>query len=138
MHKYFFEKWCGWLVFLTALISYVITVEPTNSFWDCGEYIATAYKLEVGHPPGGPFFQMLGRVTSMFTEADKAALMINSLSAICSSLSILFLFWTITALGRLLVLSSGKKWRNMGLPSCQVVLLELLLILFQIRFGFLQ
>lgn len=104
----------GWFVFAIASFVFLSTIEPTVSFWDCGEYIATAYKLEVGHPPGGPFFQMLGRVASMFTEADKAALMINSLSAICSSLSILFLFWTITALGRLLVLSSGRKIEEYG------------------------
>ena len=97
MHKYFFDKWCGWLVFLTALISYIITVEPTNSFWDCGEYIATAYKLQVGHPPGAPLFLLLGNVFSQFAfgNVEKVALMINLMSVFFSAGTILFLFWTI-------------------------------------------
>ena len=82
----------GWVICAIASFVYLSTIEPTVSFWDCGEYIATAYKLEVGHPPGGPFFQMLGRMVTMFTPADQAALMINALSALCSSFSILFLF----------------------------------------------
>ncbi len=99
----------GWVVLAISSFVYLSTIEPTVSFWDCGEYIATAYKLEVGHPPGGPFFQMLGRVVSMFTPADKAALMINGLSAMCSAFTILFLFWSITALGKLAIKSAGKS-----------------------------
>ncbi|MFH1322008.1 MAG: DUF2723 domain-containing protein, partial [Bacteroidota bacterium] len=98
----------GWIVFIIATTVYFLTVEPTVSFWDCGEYIATAYKLEVGHPPGGPFFQMLGRLFTMFTPAEEAARMINILSALCSSFTILFLFWTITALSKLIVIKSGE------------------------------
>ncbi|MBL4657502.1 MAG: DUF2723 domain-containing protein [Flavobacteriales bacterium] len=109
----------GWSTFLVAAWTFLSTIEPTVSFWDCGEYIATAYKLEVGHPPGGPFFQMLGRLVTMFTPADKAALMINGLSAMCSAFTILFLFWTITALGKKLVERSGRsmeeyKWAILG------------------------
>ena len=67
----------GWSTFLVAAWTFLSTIEPTVSWWDCGEYIATAYKLEVGHPPGGPFFQMLGRLVTLFTPKEQAALMIN-------------------------------------------------------------
>ncbi len=88
----------GWFAFLVALIVYVSTLEPTASFWDCGEYIATAYKLQVGHPPGAPFFQLLGRFFSLFAFGDvmQVAYMINFMSALMSALTILFLFWTIS------------------------------------------
>ncbi|MBL4752539.1 MAG: DUF2723 domain-containing protein [Flavobacteriales bacterium] len=109
----------GWSTFLVAAFTFLSTIEPTVSFWDCGEYIATAFKLEVGHPPGGPFFQMLGRLVTMFTPADKAALMINGLSAMCSAFTILFLFWSITALAKKLIERSGRsmeeyKWAVLG------------------------
>ena len=96
MAKYLFEKWCGWFVFLTALTSYILTVEPTNSFWDCGEYIATAYKLQVGHPPGAPLFLLLGNLFSQlaFGNVEKVALMINLMSVLFSASTILLLFWT--------------------------------------------
>jgi hypothetical protein len=90
----------GWIVFIIASAVYLMTIEPTTSFWDAGEYIATAYKLQVGHPPGAPFFQMLGRFFSMWVAPDKAAMMVNAMSALCSSFTILFLFWTITHLAR--------------------------------------
>ena len=92
----------GWVVFLIATVVYFLTLEPTASWWDCGEYIATAYKLQVGHPPGAPLFQMLGRFFSLFAFGDlsKVALMINAMSALSASFTILFLFWTITLLAR--------------------------------------
>ncbi|MBI9033563.1 MAG: DUF2723 domain-containing protein [Bacteroidales bacterium] len=92
----------GWLTFLLSTVVYLLTIEPTASWWDCGEYIATAYKMQVGHPPGAPFFQMLGRIFSLFAFGDqtKVALMINSMSAISSGLTIMFLFWSITALAQ--------------------------------------
>ncbi len=93
----------GWLSFAIALGVYLSTVEPTTSFWDCGEYIATSNKLEVGHPPGAPTFMMIGRVFSMFAAPSNVALMINGLSALCSALTILFLFWTISYLAKKLV-----------------------------------
>ncbi len=84
------------LVFITALITYIATLEPTVSFWDCGEYISTSAKLQVGHPPGAPLFQMLGAFFSMFaTSPSKIAYMVNLMSAIFSALTVLFLFWTI-------------------------------------------
>ena len=89
----------GWVVFAIATITYFLTIEPTTSFWDCGEYIATSVKLQVGHPPGAPFFQLMGNLFGQFASApEKQALMVNALSALSSSFSILFLYWTITAL----------------------------------------
>jgi len=95
----------GWFVFLIATIVYFLTLEPTASWWDCGEYISTAYKLQVGHPPGAPLFQMIGRFFSLFAFGDvsKVALMMNAMSALSSSFTILFLFWTITLLARKIV-----------------------------------
>jgi len=92
----------GWSIFAIASFVYLSTIEQTVSFWDCGEYIATAYKLEVGHPPGAPLFQLLGRLFSLFAEpgTSQVAIAINIMSALCSSFTILFLFWTITAFGR--------------------------------------
>jgi hypothetical protein len=91
----------GWVVFAFASWVYLSTVEPTASWWDCGEYISTAFKLQVGHPPGAPLFQMLGRFFSLFAFGDtsKVALMVNVMSALSSSATILFLFWSITLLG---------------------------------------
>ncbi|RYM35744.1 DUF2723 domain-containing protein [Brumimicrobium glaciale] len=111
----------GWLSFLIATIVYFITVEDTASLWDCGEYITAAYKLEVGHPPGAPFFMLIGRVFSLFagSEAD-VALWINRMSALSSSLTILFLFWSITKLGKKIaekdgaIMSKGQKIAVLG------------------------
>ncbi len=98
----------GWLTFAIATTVFLLTIEPTASFWDCGEYIATAYKLEVGHPPGAPFFQLLGRAFSMFVAPDKVGMMINAMSALSSSFTILFLFWSITAIAKKLALKTGE------------------------------
>jgi hypothetical protein len=92
----------GWLIWALATVVYVLTIEPTASFWDCGEFIASAYKLEVGHPPGAPFFMLLSRFLMIFSPSNPA-LAANLLSALSSSFTILFLFWTITHLGRKLV-----------------------------------
>lgn len=87
----------GWLAFLIAFISYILTLEPTASLWDCGEFIACNYKLQIGHPPGAPMFMLLGRIISLFAPSpDKVAYTINLLSALASALTVLFLFWTIT------------------------------------------
>jgi len=103
-----FKRWntiLGWASFIIALIVYMVTLEPTASWWDCGEYISTAYKLQVGHPPGAPTFQLIGRFFSMlaFGDTSKVAMMINGMSAFSSALTILFLFWTITLLARKLI-----------------------------------
>ena len=101
----------GWSVFAIASFVYLSTIEQTVSFWDCGEYIATAYKLEVGHPPGAPLFQLLGRLFSLFAEpgTSQVAVAINIMSALCSSFTILFLFWTITAFGRRIFANSKDE-----------------------------
>ncbi len=95
----------GWFSFLVAAIVFLLTIEPTASLWDCGEYIATAFKLEVGHPPGAPLFLLLGRVATLFAGSDvsNAAKMINAFSALASALTIMFLYWTIVHLARKLV-----------------------------------
>ena len=91
----------GWGVFLVSLIVYLMTIEPTASFWDCGEFIATAYKMEVGHPPGAPFFMVLGRLFTLFAgDETRVAITMNIMSAAASAFTILFLFWTITHLVR--------------------------------------
>jgi hypothetical protein len=113
----------GWLVFGIATIVYFLTLEPTASWWDCGEYISTAYKLQVGHPPGAPLFQLIGRFFTLFAFGNVAnvALMINIMSALSSSFTILFLFWTITMLAKKLVtksfdeeISQANGWAVLG------------------------
>ena len=100
----------GWFAFLVALITYILTLEPTVSYWDCGEYIATSVKLEVGHPPGAPLFQMLGAFFAMFTsDISEIAKMVNFMSALASAFTILFLFWTITALAKKVILRSSEE-----------------------------
>jgi hypothetical protein len=107
-----FKKWnllLGWCTFIIALITYSLTIEPTVSAWDVGEYIATAVKLEVGHPPGAPLFQMLGAFFAMFTlESSEIAKMVNFMSALASAFTILFMFWTISNLAEKLALKTGK------------------------------
>ncbi len=98
MTQFNFTKWntiIGWFTFTIALITYTLTVEPTMSFWDCGEYIATAAKLEVGHPPGAPLYQMMGAFFAIFAMDDQhIALMVNMMSVFSSAFTILFLFWS--------------------------------------------
>ena len=99
----------GWLTFAIAAFTYCSTVEPTASFWDCPEFITTAYKLEVGHPPGAPFFMLTGNFFTQFTsDPSKVAFCVNIMSALLSALCILFLFWTITHLARKLITPDGK------------------------------
>ena len=98
----------GWLVFLVAAFTYVSTVEPTASFWDCPEFITTAYRLEVGHPPGAPFFMLTGKFFSLFASGpEQVAYWINVMSALLSAFCILFLFWSITHLARKLLCADG-------------------------------
>ena len=102
MADFNFKKWnliLGWFAFLIAFITYSLTVEPTVSFWDAGEYILTSSKLQVGHPPGAPFFQMMGAFFSIFaTDPTQIGLMINMMSATASAFTILFMFWSIVLL----------------------------------------
>lgn len=100
----------GWLVFIFASAVYLMTLEPTTSWWDCGEYIATSYKLQVGHPPGAPFFQLMGRFFTLFAFGDvtQVAKMVNAMSGIMSGLTILFTFWTITAIAKKFYSKEGE------------------------------
>lgn len=103
----------GWIAFMIAAITYCLTVEPTASFWDCPEFISTGYKLEVGHPPGAPFFMLTANLFSQFvSDPSKVALMINIMSALLGAAGVLFLFWTITHLTRKLIL---KDWSELTL-----------------------
>ncbi len=105
-HNQLINNIFGWAVFATSAIVYFLTIEPTVSWWDCGEFITSAYKLEVGHPPGAPFFMLLGRFFSLFApDTSKVAVMVNSLSATASAATVMFLFWTITHLTRKLIKS---------------------------------
>lgn len=108
-----YSRWnilLGWLTFLIALITYLLTLEPTVSFWDCGEFISCSYKLEVGHPPGAPLFLMMGRIASLFASSpEKVALMINAMSGLASAFTILFLFWTITHLAAKILLHESRE-----------------------------
>ncbi|HEY1040434.1 MAG TPA: DUF2723 domain-containing protein, partial [Bacteroidia bacterium] len=101
----------GWLVFAIATFTYCSTIEPTASFWDCGEYIACSQKLEVGHPPGAPLFLLIAKFFSLFSfgDATKAAMWVNVMSALCSSFTILFLFWSITRLAQKVIIKTGES-----------------------------
>jgi len=110
----------GWLSFLVALIVYLLTLEPTVSLWDCGEFIASSYKLQVGHPPGAPLYQMIGRVFSLIAaDTGQVAKMINAVSAFASAFTILFLFWT---LSHLLQKHARRNGSSMSLRSRIIML----------------
>ena len=98
----------GWLAFLIAAVTYCMTVEPTASFWDCPEFILSGNKLEVGHPPGAPFFMLTANFFSLFAAPDKVAYMVNIMSALLSAGGILFLFWSITHLTRKLIVGKSE------------------------------
>ena len=117
-----FKKWntiLGWTAFLIAFITYSLTVEPTVSYWDAGEYILTSSKLQVGHPPGAPFFQMLGAFFSIFAmESSQIGLMLNMMSAAASAFTIAFMFWSISMLLQKVVVKS----ETMSLSQGQAIL----------------
>lgn len=98
MNQKKFNLWnriCAAAALVVSALTYLSTIEPSASFWDCGEFIASSYKLEVGHPPGNPVFQLIARFFTMFTDGAHAAIAVNSMSAICSALTIFFLYLTI-------------------------------------------
>jgi hypothetical protein len=115
MTSFNYNKWntyFGWFAFIVALVTYTLTVEPTMSFWDCGEYIATAAKLEVGHPPGAPLYQMIGAFFAMFAANDsQIALMVNMVSVFSSAFTILLMFWSATKIIRKIVVATSE-WNN--------------------------
>ena len=110
----------GWLTFLVAAFVYCSTIEPTASFWDCPEFITTGYKLEIGHPPGAPFFMLTANLFSQFaSDPSQVARMVNTMSALLSATTILFLFWSITHLTRKLIL---KDWNS--LTTAKLIAIE--------------
>jgi hypothetical protein len=115
MKKYrFINNITGWGVFAVAVITYLMTIEPTASLWDCGEFIASGYKLEVGHPPGNPVFMIMANFFTHFAGGNESrvAAMVNSMSALASAFTILFLFWTITHLARKILIKSEENFTN--------------------------
>ncbi|MGC3978100.1 MAG: DUF2723 domain-containing protein [Paludibacteraceae bacterium] len=101
----------GWVAFAVAAVTYLTTIEPTGSFWDCGEFVSSANKLNVGHPPGAPFFMLMGKFSSLFaSNTTHIAAMVNSFSALCSAFNILFLFWTITHIAKKTLLKSEEDY----------------------------
>ena len=119
MKNWTFKQWntiLGWVVFAIAFITYLSTIEPNFSFWDCGEYISSAVKLEVTHAPGAALFQLVGAVVALFAFGDGQhySLVINAMSALCSAFTILFLFWTITHLVRRLL---NKEFENITIAE---------------------
>ncbi len=123
-----FKLWdtlLGWVAFAIAAVTYLLTMEPTASFWDCGEFIASAYKLDVGHPPGAPFFMLMGHFFSLFaSDSSQVAMCVNAMSALASAGTILFLFWSITMLAKKLVLDtrcSMLDTRDNGMSLAQAI-----------------
>ena len=113
MTHFNFKKWntiLGWITFIIAFFVYALTIEPTVSFWDAGEYILTSSKLQVGHPPGAPLFQILGSFFSLFTFGNNelVGMMLNMMSGVSSAFTILFMFWTISLLLKRLVAGSQE------------------------------
>ncbi|MEP4947247.1 MAG: DUF2723 domain-containing protein, partial [Flavobacteriaceae bacterium] len=135
-----FNNWnvlLGWCVFLNALITYMLTVEPTVSFWDSGEYIATSAKLEIAHPPGAPFFQMVGSVFSFFAlDKTKVALLVNCVSCVSSAFTILFMFWTLTNLLKKLALADKEVNGQKGLVILGSALIGCLTFTYSDSFWF--
>ena len=116
----------GWVVFFLSAMVYIFTIEPTASFWDCGEFIATCYKLEVGHPPGNPIFMIMGRFFTLFAggNTDIIPITINVMSALVSAGTILFLFWTITHIAKRMLVKEGEEfetWKYIGVMGAGFV-----------------
>ena len=100
------NNYTGWAIFLVAMVSYLLTMAPTASYWDCGEFIACSNELEVPHPPGAPFFLLVGRIFAMFaTGPETVAWMLNLMSGLSSAFTVLFTFWITTYLAKRMVVS---------------------------------
>src|ERR1700743_3790362 len=126
MHYNKINNLLGWLCFAIASVSYILTLEPSVSFWDCGEFISCAYRLQVSHQPGYPLFAMLGKAFSLLSLGDrtKVAYFTNLMSALASGGTIMFLFWTITALAKKLTpkrQETADKWRLMLIMGAGLV-----------------
>ena len=111
-----FKRWdilVGWMVFAIATITYLLTMEPSSSLWDCAEFIATSYKLEVGHPPGAPLFMLLARIATLFAPSTHyVPHMVNAMNCLSSAFCILFLFWTITHIARRMLTAGGREFTD--------------------------
>ena len=111
-----FKRWdrlVGWMVFAIATITYLLTMEPSSSLWDCAEFIATSYKLEVGHPPGAPLFMLLARIATLFAPSTHyVPHMVNAMNCLSSAFCILFLFWTITHIARRMLTADGREFTD--------------------------
>ena len=111
-----FKRWdrlVGWMVFAIAAITYLLTMEPSSSLWDCAEFIATSYKLEVGHPPGAPLFMLLARIATLFAPSTHyVPHMVNAMNCLSSAFCILFLFWTITHIARRMLTAGGREFTD--------------------------
>ncbi len=111
-----FKRWdrlVGWAVFAIAAATYLLTMEPSSSLWDCAEFIATSYKLEVGHPPGAPLFMLLARIATMFAPSTHyVPHLVNAMNCLSSAFCILFLFWTITHIARRMLTAGGKAFTD--------------------------
>ena len=113
----------GWGVFVVALITYMLTLEPTASFWDCPEFIAQGYKCEIGHPPGNPIFILAARFLANFVSGpSQVAWAVNAMSGIFSALTILFLFWSITHLTKKLVMGDDDDENSLSLSQLLVIM----------------
>ncbi|KJF44078.1 glycosyltransferase family 117 protein [Draconibacterium sediminis] len=126
----------GWVSFLIAAIVYLMTIEPTVSFWDCGEFITTAFKFEVGHPPGAPIFMIVGRFFTLFAGPEGAAKMVNVLSALASAGTIMFLFWTITHLAKKIMVKAEEVSLGQTISICAAGLVGALAYTFSDTFWF--
>ena len=113
----------GWTAFAIATVSYLLTIEPTASYWDCGEFICTAFRQEVGHPPGAPLFMIMGRVFSLLAGGDVTlvAAMINAMSALASGFTVLFLYWSIVHIARRIVIGDNKKYETTEISTFQTI-----------------
>ncbi|MGR7812489.1 DUF2723 domain-containing protein [Lacinutrix undariae] len=140
MTHFNFKKWntiLGWVAFAVALITYTLTLEPTVSFWDAGEYILTSSKLQVGHPPGAPLFQMLGAFFSMFAlEPSQIGMMLNMMSAVASAFTILFMFWSISLLLKKLVITEDGITKDASIAILGSALVGSLAFAFTDSFWF--
>ena len=108
-----FNLWngiCALAAFVVSAVTYLLTIEPSASFWDCGEFIASSYKLEVGHPPGNPVFQLIARFFTIFGDNMHAAVLVNAMSAVCSALTIMLLYLTIVWLAKRLLPSVNGNY----------------------------
>ena len=114
----FWNRLTATMMLVISAVVYLLTIEPTASFWDCGEFIASSYKLEVGHPPGNPVFQLIARFFSMFADPEHAAVAVNAMNAICSALTIFFLYLTTVFLAKRLIRPSADGG---GRGICHVV-----------------